>query len=107
MVRIPLGSYPISHGTLAICAGSHLLSGYDATGAVYESKQELPTEYQETPQTVWVTTAVEPGDIILFDIRTIHCSTWNETDRFRISIDTRWKPTQKGEQQTTQGFHVL
>jgi ectoine hydroxylase-related dioxygenase (phytanoyl-CoA dioxygenase family) len=29
--------------------------------------------------------------MVVFDIRTVHASTANVTDRFRISMDTRWQ----------------
>ena len=58
---------------------------------------ELPSDYQslfapESNSVLWHTSAVQAGDLILFDIRTVHASTTNSSKYFRISVDTRWQP---------------
>jgi len=89
---IPLGDYDVTDGTLAVCEGSHLLPGYDLNSYA-ESKMELPKSFTHFNQTaIWRSTDFRAGDIVIFDIRTIHASTKNLSDRFRISMDTRWQP---------------
>jgi ectoine hydroxylase-related dioxygenase (phytanoyl-CoA dioxygenase family) len=41
----------------------------------------------------WVTDDMRAGDCVIFGIKTLHMSTTNTTDRFRISCDTRWQPS--------------
>ena len=40
----------------------------------------------------WVTEDFAMGDCVVFCHKTLHMSTTNTTDRFRISCDTRWQP---------------
>ncbi len=40
----------------------------------------------------WVTEDFKAGDCVLFGIRSLHMSTTNQTDSFRVSCDTRWQP---------------
>jgi len=39
----------------------------------------------------WVGGDYEAGDVILFGLRTLHCSTANLTDAVRVSCDVRWQ----------------
>jgi hypothetical protein len=91
---IPLGEYEINHGTLAVCAKTHLLPGYNPESwNNNDSKQELPPEYYNIQHSAaWFSADFNPGDLVIFDIRLIHASTRNNTHKFRISIDTRWQP---------------
>ncbi len=94
---IPLGCLPISHGTLAVAEGSHLLNGYARGVYSSERKEELPPDFarwqQGPPPGVWRTAAFLPGDVVLFDIRLVHASTRNDHPFYRLSLDTRWKAT--------------
>ncbi len=40
----------------------------------------------------WLTTAFEMGDLLLFTMYTMHTGSDNQTDRLRISTDTRYQP---------------
>jgi hypothetical protein len=40
----------------------------------------------------WLTAEYEPGDLLIFTRQTIHASLDNQTDRIRISVDTRYQP---------------
>jgi ectoine hydroxylase-related dioxygenase (phytanoyl-CoA dioxygenase family) len=40
----------------------------------------------------WLTTAFNPGDVLIFGLFTLHASTTNLTDKFRISCDIRFQP---------------
>jgi Phytanoyl-CoA dioxygenase (PhyH) len=90
---IPLGDYTPMQGTLAVCERSHLVSGYDIAYGV-DTKVELPGGFEEfqADNNVWRSTTFNAGDIVVFDIRTVHASTKNTTRQFRISMDTRWQP---------------
>jgi len=91
---IPLGTYAMKQGCLAVCPGSHALSGYNQNTYGIETKVELPPDYQANAQeSVWASTRFGIGDICSFDIRLVHASTENTTNRFRISMDTRWQPS--------------
>ena len=93
---IALGDYTVEDGTLVVCERSHTLSGF-CMDKFYESKQELPEAFCETEpsQHMWRTTDFEAGDAVIFDIRLVHASSTNLSDKFRISIDTRWQPSSK------------
>ena len=117
-VWVPLGDYRKEDGVLAVCEGSHGLveeeereeaearqrcengreekeaSGGGAEDEKEEEQIELPKGYAARASTLpWVTTDVQVGDVIIFDIRTIHASTANEGNTYRLSMDTRWQPT--------------
>lgn len=40
----------------------------------------------------WLTTTYRPGDVLLFGMGTVHASIDNQTDRVRLSTDTRYQP---------------
>ena len=93
-VWMPLIDITINRGPLAVCPRSHLLR-YPTDKISMEEKVdvELPEEFEQFNKTsIWRTTNFNKGDILIFDIRTIHASLINKTDKFRISIDTRWQP---------------
>lgn len=118
---IPLGDYPLSHGTLVVGEGTHLLSGYRAGLYDYDHRREVPPDFDAwregtllkptgvNPRSrgIWRSTHFHPGDCVIFDIRLIHASTKNLTDAFRISIDTRWKPTREIINQEKGAFNDL
>lgn len=90
---LPLGDYSPREGTLAVCCGSHLLPDLTTTQYDVESKLELPPSYESFARTaVWRSASFRAGDAVIFDIRTVHASTVNESSNFRISMDTRWRP---------------
>ena len=43
-------------------------------------------------QPVWVTENFKMGDCVILSMDTLHMSTTNTTDKYRISCDTRWQP---------------
>lgn len=91
----PLMDIPIDKGPLAVCPGSHLLiDGGDESVEYGDYKQsELPSDFETFHEsTGWKTTHFKKGDILIFDIRTVHASLGNHTTQFRVSIDTRWQP---------------
>ena len=83
-----LGDIGGHDGRLALVAGSHRLSGYEAP----VRDDLLPKEYTKSfeSHSIWQTpTRIDMGDIILFNIKTIHAATKNAGERFRLSLDTR------------------
>eukprot|EP00456_Euglypha_rotunda_P010580 TRINITY_DN12696_c0_g1_i5.p1 TRINITY_DN12696_c0_g1~~TRINITY_DN12696_c0_g1_i5.p1 ORF type:complete len:276 (-),score=26.80 TRINITY_DN12696_c0_g1_i5:55-807(-) len=100
---IPLGDYSVKDGTLAVCEGSHLLPGFEPDN--YDSKTELPRSFQTVKDTVlWRSANFKAGDMVVFDIRTIHASTVNTSENFRISMDTRWQPSEYVSEKTRSMF---
>jgi hypothetical protein len=52
---------------------------------------EDPIELVDTFGGRWLTTEFETGDALIFGMYTMHGSLLNETDRYRISCDTRYQ----------------
>lgn len=108
-VWVPLGDYTVNDGTLAVCQASHKLGGYNIEYGV-DSKvtfsdlspgfdcldqTELPRGFDSFSRCAqWRSATFHPGDLVVFDIKTVHASTSNNStpSRFRISMDTRWQP---------------
>ena len=102
-VWIPLGDIPVEHGTLAICEGSHRAPEFERLRATYGQmdvdRDNIQGWFSENPQEIldkfggrWLTAAVKPGDILTFGLYTLHASTTNTTNRFRLSCDVRFQP---------------
>ena len=100
---IPLGDTPVEHGTLAICVGSHNGPEFEPLRRTYgqidvdRDRHEGwftndPLEITEKFGGSWQTTSYQAGDVILFGMYTMHASTTNLTDRFRLSCDVRFQP---------------
>lgn len=84
---IPLSDIGVNDSKLAIIPGSHHHSGYEAF------RGELPGEF--TPliqsQSVWhLPGQYQMGDVIIFNIKTVHAATKNASDRYRLSVDARF-----------------
>lgn len=103
-VWIPVGEIPVSQGTLAICEGSHNLKSFEKLRKTYGGLDvdrdrvkdgwfsSDPYEITEKFGGRWLTTDFHPGDVLIFGLYTLHASTTNLTDRFRISCDIRFQP---------------
>ena len=102
-VWIPLGDIPIEHGTLAICEGSHRSPEFELLRATYGQmdvdRDNVQGWFSENPREIlekfggrWLTAAFSPGDILTFGLYTLHASTTNTTNRFRLSCDVRFQP---------------
>jgi hypothetical protein len=119
---IPMGDAPLRLGGLMILEGSHLqherLRAYldrdvDAycsnTGDTARIEQGFregkdlrpswngvlsrnPATLREKLGGRWLTTNFEAGDFLTFTMHTIHASTDNRSDRYRISTDSRYQP---------------
>ena len=95
---IPLGDYTPTSGCLALCTQSHHLvrahmSAVQRGEATVDGKTELPPTFERFNQRAnWVSTNFSMGDLVIFDINLIHSGTENTTNRYRISLDSRWQP---------------
>ncbi|MGA8125732.1 MAG: phytanoyl-CoA dioxygenase family protein [Mycobacterium sp.] len=112
---IPLGEIGYALGGLAVLEGSHrsgsVLERY-ASRDVDEFCANRPAEaemartgqrpwdgkFASDPAAAqaqlggrWVTAHYQPGDAVIFPLYTIHASTDNQTDRIRLSLDTRYQ----------------
>lgn len=99
----PLGQATPELGSLAILVGSHNLPAYAKLRETYGQSDvdrdrthgHFTKNLLSITQTLggqWQTTTFEPGDVILFGMHTMHASTTNSTNRWRISCDTRFQP---------------
>ncbi|MBK7711720.1 MAG: phytanoyl-CoA dioxygenase family protein [Bacteroidales bacterium] len=103
-VWIPIGNIPVSQGTLAILEGSHNLESFarlrNTYGRIDVDRDMIsegwftkdPYEITEKFGGKWLTTEFNPGDVLIFGLYTMHASTTNLTDKFRISCDIRFQP---------------
>ncbi len=89
----------LENGPLVICLGSHqhdrLKSTYGATDmdsnlteAVFSTN---PREMVDKFGFTLATAHFQPGDVIIFGLYMMHSSAPNRSDRYRISIDTRYQ----------------
>ncbi len=102
-VWIPFGETPIDHGTLVICEGSHRLDGFaklrETYGKTDVDRHNTQGWFSEDPEEIlsdfggrWLTAGMRPGDILTFGLYTMHGSTTNTTNRYRLSCDVRYQP---------------
>jgi ectoine hydroxylase-related dioxygenase (phytanoyl-CoA dioxygenase family) len=87
---IALRDYFVTEGVLAILPASHRLSGFDTP----IPNKHLPSGYASNSQRnlAWrIPLVVRAGDIIIFNAKTIHGATANESSpqRYRLSMDVR------------------
>ncbi len=102
-VWIPFGDVEIEQGTLAMCVGSNRLPAFEKLKQTYGRMDvdrdqtegwftKDPLEIVERFGGQWATTNYRAGDVILFGMHTMHASTTNLTNRFRLSCDVRFQP---------------
>ena len=101
----PLGDIPVEMGVLAMCEGSNRLPGFlhfqetygkmdadainlNGTGWFTCDPYEITSKFGGQ----WKTSDVRAGDVIIFNMQTVHMSTCNMTQYARVSCDTRWQP---------------
>ncbi|WP_211746211.1 phytanoyl-CoA dioxygenase family protein [Paenibacillus sp. Marseille-Q4541] len=96
----PFGDTPLEMGTLAMCLGSQHYDKIKQTyGEMDVDRDNIATGwFSEDPVEIvdkyggqWATTSFEAGDAIIFGMYMMHTSLNNETNRFRISSDTRYQ----------------
>ena len=99
----PLGRVMLDLGDLAICTDSQWSPGFEKMRQPYGRSDadrdkyggwfsDDPLEVVRSVGGQWRTTTHEPGDVIVFSMYTLHASTTNLTDRWRISCVTRFQP---------------
>lgn len=102
-VWIPFGEIPIEQGTLAICRGSHNLKGFtrirDTYGRMDVDRDRIEGHFERDPLDIvdrfggrWQAANYSAGDVLIFGMHTMHASTTNLTNRFRLSCDVRYQP---------------
>ena len=102
-VWIPFGDTTVDHGTLAVCRGSHNLPSFarirDTYGRMDVDRDGIDSWFTKDPMEIvenfgdeWQTSEFFIGDVILFGMHTMHASTTNLTNRFRLSCDVRFQP---------------
>lgn len=96
----PFGDIPLEMGTLAMCLGSqHFTKIKQTYGEMDVDRDNIATGwFSEDPVEIvdryggqWATTAFEAGDAIIFGMYMMHTSLNNNTNRYRISADTRYQ----------------
>lgn len=102
---IPIGDIPVEQGTLAVCAGSHGDPGFERLRETY-GRHDVdrdrgagwfstdPAEITEKFGGRWLTANFRAGDVVTFGLYLMHASTTNITDRWRLSCDVRFQPTE-------------
>jgi ectoine hydroxylase-related dioxygenase (phytanoyl-CoA dioxygenase family) len=112
---VPLGDIDFDLGGLMVLGRSHRLDELresylnkdvdvycenDADAELYRTGQKWwwsgtlsddPAELQRQLGLPWLTTEYRAGDLLVFTIHTLHCSLDNQTDRFRLSSDSRYQ----------------
>ena len=98
-VWCPFGDVPLELGGLILCAGSHKWEPVKETYGemdVYRDNvegtlSEDPIELVEKFGGQWKTTSYFAGDIVIFTMYTAHGSSMNQTNRVRVSMDSRYQ----------------
>ena len=102
---MPFGDVPAEMGTLTILAGSHSLPSFarirNTYGKTDVDRDRTPGHFGKDPMAIsekyggtWQTADFEAGDVIIFSMYTMHTSTRNMSDRWRISCDSRFQPAE-------------
>lgn len=102
-VWIPLGDTPVAQGTLAMCPESNHLDSFAKLRETYGRMDvdrdrtdgwftKDPMEIVEKFGSNWLTSDFQMGDVMIFGMHTMHASTTNLTNRFRLSCDVRFQP---------------
>ena len=102
-VWIPLDDIPIAKGTLAVCEGSNHLDGFaklrETYGRMDVDRDHVEGWFSNDPIEIlddfggrWLTADMKAGDLLTFGLYTMHASTTNTTNTFRLSCDVRFQP---------------
>ncbi|MBA3442113.1 MAG: phytanoyl-CoA dioxygenase family protein [Pyrinomonadaceae bacterium] len=95
----PLGDVPLQMGPIVLFLGSHQLEqvrrnygGMDVDRDLFEGVfSDDPVDVVDKFGGVWATTDFQAGDALIFGIYVLHASLTNQTNRYRISVDTRYQ----------------
>lgn len=99
----PIGDCPVEMGPLVLCPESHEHQGLRDTYAQMDVDEEAfesffskdPYDVIETIGGPLATADFEAGDALVFGPYMLHGSLSNRTDRFRISVDTRYQSVEE------------
>ena len=102
-VWIPFGDIEVEQGTLAMCVASNRLGGFQKIRQTYGrmdvDRDKIEGWFSREPMEIvekfggrWVTGNFSAGDVMIFGMHTMHASTTNLTNRFRLSCDVRFQP---------------
>lgn len=102
-VWIPFGDVPVTYGTLCVCEGSNHLPEFsrirDTYGRLDVDRDRADGWFTREPMEIteefggrWLTSEFQAGDVILFGMHTMHASTTNLSNRYRLSCDVRYQP---------------
>ncbi len=97
---LALGPVHKQHGRLALVPGSHRLQGYDERRAG-GGDGKLPRGWTAAVRraAVWRSSDMSAGDLLLFNVKTVHAASSNESAAYRISLDTRVTYAPRREEQ--------
>ncbi|MDA0841698.1 MAG: phytanoyl-CoA dioxygenase family protein [Planctomycetota bacterium] len=101
----PMGDITPDMGTLTLLHGSHNLDSFkrirETYGETDVDTDGTPGSFSNNPLEVseefggrWLTSKFEAGDVLIFTMHTMHASTKNISDRWRLSFDTRYQPVE-------------
>ncbi len=100
---VPIGDIAVEQGVLAICEGSHNAPAFEKLRRTY-GKLDVDRDltdgwFTQNPKEItdkfggqWKTASFRAGDVLTFGMYTLHASTTNTTDRWRLSCDVRFQP---------------
>jgi hypothetical protein len=96
----PLGDIPPEMGPLVICLGSNQWRRIrDTYGQADVDRDLIPGHFTDNPSELvekfggrWATASMRGGDAVILNMFTLHASLTNMTNRYRISVDTRYQP---------------
>jgi hypothetical protein len=96
----PLGDIPPEMGPLVVCLGSHRWERVRETyGRADVDRDLIPGHFTENPAELverfggrWATAPMRAGDAVILNMFILHASLMNTTNRYRISVDTRFQP---------------
>jgi len=100
---VPFEDIPIEKGALAMCVGSHRDASFEKLRATYGrmdvDRDRVEGWFTNDPLEItqkfggrWRTTPFQAGDVMVFGMYTLHASTTNVTNRYRLSADVRFQP---------------
>lgn len=95
----PLGDVYLNDGPIVLLPGSQHIDALEDTYWKADVDRDLieghfskdPLEVVERYGGRWATTEFRAGDVLIFGMRILHASLANSSNRFRISVDTRYQ----------------
>jgi len=84
---VPLMDLEPKEGVLCVLPRSHRFPKYERS---FKDAQLPGSFFTAGKELKWHTTHFNAGDLVLLDLRVIHATSRNTTQKYRLSIDTRW-----------------